>query len=178
MASRRAIRELALQVLYLIDARGGEDEAPVDDALAGSPWGDDELAAGEALLDDEEKAAAADLARQAYRHRADPDAIATELAPAWPTARQPAVDRAILRLAWWEMASGRTPGRAAINEAIELAKHYSTERSPAFINGLLDKMMKRLPDEPLTPAQPRTDEQAWLDDALTPTPQNADPKPE
>jgi Transcription termination factor len=54
------------------------------------------------------------------------------------------VDRALLRLAHYEMTSGRTPPRVVVNETVELAKHFSTEKAPAFINALLDKVMKRI----------------------------------
>jgi hypothetical protein len=67
------------------------------------------------------------------------------------------------------MKTGRTPAGAAINEAVELAKRYSTERSPAFINGVLDKMMRRLNEgeaaEP-APTEPPPPGDAWLADAL------------
>ena len=66
----------------------------------------------------------------------------TELAPYWPTHRQAAVDRAILRLAHYEMMSGQTPPKVVVNEAVELAKRFSTERSPSFVNALLDKVLK------------------------------------
>jgi hypothetical protein len=64
--------------------------------------------------------------------------------PDWPSRRLAPIDRAILRLAHFEMTSGRTPPKVAINEAVELAKAFSTEKSPAFINGLLGKVLKRL----------------------------------
>jgi N utilization substance protein B len=54
------------------------------------------------------------------------------------------VDRAILRLAHFEMTSGKTAPKIVVNEAVELAKRYSTERSPSFINALLDKVLKEV----------------------------------
>ena len=68
------------------------------------------------------------------------------LAPTWPAHRQPAVDRAILRLAYFELTrpGGIEKGRMIINDAIELTQEYSTDRSPSFVNGLLDKVFKRL----------------------------------
>ena len=70
-----------------------------------------------------------------------------QLAPDWPTHRQPPLDRAILRLAHYEMTSGHAPIKVAINEAVELAKNYCAERSPPFINGVLDKMARCLEGE-------------------------------
>ncbi len=156
MASRRDIRELALQALYQFDARCDEQDA-VD------------VVNPDVAMTDAERSEAMQMAREAWAARLEADRHASELAPAWPTLRQPAVDRAILRLAWYEMVSGRTPARAAINEAVELAKRYSTERSPAFINGVLDKMMRRIDraapaDESDSP--PASDPR--LDDALNP----------
>ena len=169
MASRRAIRELALQVLYLIDARGDDAEQAAAAAIAEAPLGDDELVTGDQLFDADDRQKAADLARGAWQAHDRADALAGELAPAWPTTLQPAVDRAILRLGWYEMAHTDTPPRVAINEAVELAKAYSTEKSPAFINGVLDKMMRTCRDEARPEARPEAQAapaDPWLNDAL------------
>ncbi len=97
------------------------------------------------------------------------------LTPDWPTHRQPPVDRAILRLAHHEMVSGHAPVKVAINEGVELAKRYADKESPAFINGVLDKLAKRLeqdgllpdkPQEEQAPPPPAHDGQQWLADAL------------
>ncbi len=137
MATPRDIRRLAFQILYQLDARGG-----------GSGEGEAILAV---LTDDEDESAkftdgerkkALLMASAAFADRAAADAFMTEHAPAWPAHRQAAVDRAILRLAHHEMVSGKTHPKIAVNEAVELAKAFSTEKSPAFINGLLDKVLK------------------------------------
>ena len=59
-----------------------------------------------------------------------------------PPRRQPGVDRALLRLATWELTRGETPPKVAIDEAIELAKQFSTEQSASFVNGVLDAVLK------------------------------------
>ena len=82
---------------------------------------------------------------------------ATSLAPKWPTHRQPAVDRAILRLAYHEMKSGRTPIKVVINEAVELAKGYCSKESPPFINGVLDKMARQIQSPQLDSPEPSPD---------------------
>ena len=64
------------------------------------------------------------------------------LAPQWPPRRQPGVDRNLLRLAIWELTNTDTPPKVVIDEAIEMAKKFSTEQSPAFINGVLDAVLK------------------------------------
>ena len=65
-----------------------------------------------------------------------------KLAPQWPPRRQPGVDRNIMRLAVWELTNADTPPKVVIDEAIELAKAFSTEQSPAFVNGVLDAVLK------------------------------------
>ena len=60
------------------------------------------------------------------------------------THRQPPVDRAILRLAHHEIVTGIVPAKIAINEAVDLAKTFGAENSPSFVNGVLDKMAKRM----------------------------------
>ena len=132
MHKQRTIRRLAMQALYQLDVRGEGDREAIHDAVRDDARGPD---LAEAALT---------LAEDAWRHHADADAMATELAPDWPTHRQPPVDRAVLRLAYGEMVTGRTPVKVAINEAVELAKQFGAEQSPAFINGVLDKVARRI----------------------------------
>ncbi len=152
---RRVLRRLTMQVLYQIDVTGQTDPAELAEAL------DDEHDTPEA------RRTAAEAGVKAWVNHAEYDALLTGLAPDWPTHRQPPVDRAILRLACAEITSGVTPPKVAINEAVELAKQFGAEHSPAFINGVLDKAAKRLtpaapPEEPATPVSA----DRWLDDAL------------
>ncbi|HPO94371.1 MAG TPA: transcription antitermination factor NusB, partial [Phycisphaerales bacterium] len=84
------------------------------------------------------------LAKSAFAERSAADAFMLETAPTWPSYRQAAVDRAILRLAYYEMTRTDTPPKVVVNEAIELAKVFSTDKSAAFVNGLLDKLLKSL----------------------------------
>ena len=71
----------------------------------------------------------------------DIDALIERHSSGWSIARMPLVDRAILRLAAWELLDrADVPVAVVIDEAVELAKDYSTERSPAFINGVLDAL--------------------------------------
>jgi transcription antitermination protein NusB len=133
MATGREIRRLAFQALYQLDARGAEDAVTVRESL--------QRAEG---YTDQAREEAFELAVSAFDAREEADREMQGLAPEWPTHRQAAVDRAILRLAHYEMVSGRTHPKVAVNEAVELAKEFSTERSPAFINALLDKVLKRV----------------------------------
>lgn len=128
---------------------------------------------GEADANVASKALAVELALAAWADRERADEQCSQLAPEWPTHRQPPIDRAILRLAWHEMTAGRTEPALAINEALELAKQFSDEKSPAFLNGVLDRVAVRLPNPGGTPRNPsdaanaphpKTGD-AWLDDA-------------
>lgn len=135
MPTARNVRRLAFQTLFQLDARGGSlaDAQSIRDTLEGIEE-----------LTPEQRQEAFDLAAAAFESRAAADKEFHDLAPAWPAHRQPAVDRAILRLAHYEMSSGKSHPKVAVNEAVELAKEFSTDRSPAFVNGLLDKVLKRI----------------------------------
>lgn len=132
MARPREIRRLAFQMLFQLDARGGE---------SGSMEPSGQEAEGMTAADFRK---AGELAQGAYQAREKADREMDALAPGWPAHRQAAVDRSILRLAHFEMTSGRTAPKIAVNEAVELAKEFGTEKSPAFVNGLLDKVLKRV----------------------------------
>ncbi|MHC5115081.1 MAG: transcription antitermination factor NusB [Planctomycetota bacterium] len=134
--SARDRRRCALQALYQFDAAA--DDPTADETALGIVRSSLEDSAGS----DEVHQAGFDLARAAWAMREEADAVVSELTPDWPTHRQPVIDRNILRLAYYEMTSGVTPPKVAINEAVELAKEFSTEKSPLFINGVLDKIYK------------------------------------
>lgn len=158
MASPTDVRRLALLMLYRLEARApaagaGDEPQHAEDPeeiiaevretaeqMEPEDWPFTEPAPrfrrGE--LDKADR-----LARGAYDNRADADAELDELSPDWPTHRRPAVDRAVLRLAHHELTEGAVPVGVAINEAVELARAFSTESSPAFINGLLGKIAQR-----------------------------------
>ena len=66
------------------------------------------------------------------------DHLIAKYAPEWPLDQIAAIDRNILRMALWEFAVFReTPLKVAINEAVELAKHYGSDSAPRFVNGVL-----------------------------------------
>lgn len=133
MATSRSRRRLAFQALYQLDVHEGDRDRAV------GAW----VAEAEDFSQAERDEALA-LATSAYDQRQQADAVLKRLAPAWPADRQPAVDRAILRLAIHEItrAGGGGTGKIAINDAVELAKEYSTDKSPKFINAVLDKVLK------------------------------------
>jgi N utilization substance protein B len=77
------------------------------------------------------------------RHIDEIDRVIGRIAEHWHLERMAAVDRNILRLATYELLyRPDIPVRVAINEAIEIAKKYSSEESPSFINGILDRVAK------------------------------------
>jgi N utilization substance protein B len=78
----------------------------------------------------------------AVRTVKDLDAAIEKHCVNWRFDRIAAIDRAILRLAAYELAISETPARAVINEAVELAKKFSGEDSGAFVNGVLDAVNK------------------------------------
>ena len=156
MSKRKDIRRRAMQVLYEIGVTGQTDPEVLYEGI-------DDPKEAPALSRE-----AVELALQAWAEHDQSDAHVAAVAADWPTHRQPPVDRAILRLAIYEMTSGRSPARVAINEAIELAKQFSNENAPKFINGVLDKLHRTLdlPEADTQDAKPATvDADDWLDDA-------------
>ena len=76
---------------------------------------------------------------------ADIDELITRYADHWSISRMPVVDRNVIRVAVWELLwGGDVPLAVAINEAVELAKSYSTEDSGRFVNGILGKVVDEL----------------------------------
>lgn len=91
----------------------------------------------------ETKKFARELARNAWKEREANDKIITDLAIDWPLDRIGKVDRAILRLALMELKAGETPTSVVIDEAIELAKKYSSAEASKFINGILGAYLRK-----------------------------------
>jgi len=137
-APPREIRRLAFQTLFQFDVSGAAEGDAAHEMVEQINQSADRP------LSPRDVRRALELALGAYRDRREADALVSELAPTWPAHRQPAVDRAIMRLAIHEMTSGHVGPKIAVNEAVELAKRYSTERSPSFVNGVLDKVLKRV----------------------------------
>lgn len=126
----RAARRCALQAMYQFDADPGTDIDVVRATLEGS--GADAAA----------QAAGFALATMAWEFRDESDAAIDEFSTDWPVRRQPMVDRSILRLAHHEIHRAGTPPKVAINEAVELAREFGGEKSPGFVNAILDRLVK------------------------------------
>ena len=123
---RRRARIAALKTLFEVDSVGHPPEEILARQLEDSP------------LPEDAAAFARDLVLGVLAQREKLDGIIRKNAPAWPLEQVAAVDRSILRLAIYEMViDNRVPMRAAINEAVELAKEFGGEASPKFVNGVL-----------------------------------------
>ena len=83
-----------------------------------------------------------ELFENAAARAAEIDPIISTHATNWRIERMPAIDRAILRLSLTELRTSGTPSKVVINEALELAKKFSSEDAAGFINGILDAAVK------------------------------------
>ena len=127
---RRQGRTLAVQALYEIDSSAHTLEA----ALV---WATNYVA-----IPQESTNFASELVQGVLQHQIPLDNEIRRLAPAWPVEQLSIVDRTLLRLAIYEITYRTdTPPKAAINEAVELAKLYGSDSSPRFINGVLGAVM-------------------------------------
>jgi len=123
---RRDARIVALQALFESDSSGHDPEAALN-------W-----IAGEQVLPDQAISYAQELIRGVVKNSAWIDSIIKDHAPNWPVEQLSAVDRNILRVAIFEiMIENRVPLKAAINEAVELAKTFGSQNSSKFVNGVL-----------------------------------------
>jgi N utilization substance protein B len=130
--TRRDARELALRMLYQLDIGHQPLEEVIDAALAQSH------------MDEKNQAFAQELVRGALSHKDVIDEKVTSLATDWALDRQAAVDRNILRLAAFELLyCPESPVAAVVNEAVELAKKYSTAESGRFVNGVLGALARQ-----------------------------------
>lgn len=126
VSKRRRARILALQILFELDTVGH----PVEQTIASH------LADSQPPMNSEEFMR--ELVQGVLEHRDRIDAVIRKNAPAWPLEQVAAIDRNILRLAIYEIViDNKVPMRAAINEAVDLAKDFGGETSPKFINGVL-----------------------------------------
>lgn len=137
MSKRRLAREYALQTLYYSDT----GKLTSDDAsLFANGFFEN--------LDEDTFSFCKDLVKGTSCNLKAIDEIVSAKAQNWSVERMSSVDRSILRMATYELvfSADKAPVPAIIDEAIELAKKYSTENSGKFINGLLDQIKKERPD--------------------------------
>src|SRR4051794_11199500 len=103
MLKRRKMRELAMQVLFVWDANTAADPALANQVIADQTPGDEEISRG-----------AMEMAQGTWEQKEMIDGRVEAHAPHWPPRRQPGVDRAILRLAVWELTNTPTPPKVVL----------------------------------------------------------------
>jgi len=133
MPSRRKSREFAMQMLYQWELGGNTPEQ------VGSSFFNERKAVSEV------ENFARELLQGTVDHAGEIDGLIRAHAQHWRLERMAAVDRSILRLAVYELLHcPQTPPRVVINEALEIARRFSTVDSVEFINGILDSVLKSL----------------------------------
>lgn len=132
MGARRKARELALQMLFQHDVAGNEPDDIIE------------------TFEDIQRVRpnirefAIRVFRGTLEKQEEIDKIVVEQADNWRLSRMPVVDRNLIRMAIYEMMYlDETPKLVILDEAIEIAKRYGTEKSSQFINGILDGVLKR-----------------------------------
>ena len=132
MSARSKARKRAIDALFSADLRDELASAMVAAAETNS----DERDAQREIFD-----YAGQIVAGVELNQLEIDEIIETYAHGWSLKRMPALDRAILRAACWEILfNDQVPDAVAIDEAVELAKEFSTDDSPGFINGLLNKI--------------------------------------
>ncbi|MHB2025323.1 MAG: transcription antitermination factor NusB [Elusimicrobiota bacterium] len=136
MGRRRLAREIALQSLYLLDVSSG--------LLGENPASRNSLRSSAQKPADEETLLFARLLIEGTQSKIkEIDSAIEKRAVDWRLERMAAVDRNILRIAAYELLfSPDVPPKAAIDEALEITRKFSTAESTRFINGILDKIAR------------------------------------
>ena len=136
---RRRARAAALQILYQAEV-GRTDVPRAADTFFDHQWPDTEAPTEELRLFAER------LAAETITRLAEIDQLIADAAERWRPERMAVVDRLILRLAVCELTRDtETPSAVIINEALELARTFSTDESVKFVNGMLDGIRRKLP---------------------------------
>ena len=129
MGNRRRAREIALQILYRLDAN------PCDPGTAC------EEMEGLGDMEPDVQGFARNLVIGTMNNLEEVDRTISAASLRWDMKRMAAVDRNLLRLASYELMFHKdTPARVVLNEAIEMAKSFGGEESSGFINGILDRV--------------------------------------
>lgn len=138
MSSRRKSRECALQMLFQWEM-GKQELSRIEEGF----WKN-------VRTQKSTRDFANQLFENAAAHAGELDPVISSLAEHWRIERMPAIDRSILRLALGELRTRSTPAKVVINEAVELAKRFSSEEASAFINGILDAALKSIDEKTAT----------------------------
>jgi transcription antitermination factor NusB len=133
MDKRTRARELTMQMLYQLDVQGPDVFEFMGEFFT------------EAETDESVRQLAADWTKGTWENLKQCDEAITASTIKWQFGRLSPVDKSILRLAVYQLKfCPDIPPKVVINEAIELAKKYSTDKSPAFVNGVIDAVLKKI----------------------------------
>jgi N utilization substance protein B len=131
MSSRSKARKRAIDAIYAADLRKVSPETLIAET---------QLQVSDRQNQDEIFSYARDIVTGVIEHHSEIDDLLETYSEGWSIERMPNVDRAILRVGIWEILYSDTPNGVVVNEAVEVAKDYSTEESGGFINGLLSRV--------------------------------------
>lgn len=129
---RRKGRELALQLLYRIDL----SKKDADEEIG--------IVKEESCEDESVRDFAVKLVKGTVENLKRIDESIAECSSNWRMDRMAAIDRNIMKIAIYELVLDETPPAVVIDEAIEIAKKYGTEKSGSFVNGILDCVRKKI----------------------------------
>ena len=140
MGKRRSSRELTLKFLYQLEMNKGNIEEQMKIFIErNSSYGE---------VEDFMES----LVKSIYKEMEEIDKIIQECSDNWVLDRMTVIDRNILRMGTCELLFDfLTPPKVVINEAIDIAKKYGNEDSPEFINGILDKIYKKIEHKGILP---------------------------
>lgn len=134
MGKRRRARELAMEALYRIEIAEDTPESVLEDLFSVNP------------VDPETKSFAESLVLETMKNLDQIDHLISDTAKNWDLERIAIIDKNIIRFAIAELLYfGDIPMKVTIDEAIEIAKKYSTPDSSRFVNGILDRIAKSHP---------------------------------
>jgi transcription antitermination protein NusB len=133
MAIRHKAREFALQMLFQWEI-GHQDPRRIEEGF----W---KMVRAEKTT----RALANEFFESTVAGTAELDALVATHSKNWRLERMAVIDRAILRLAACELRAGKTPPKVVLDEAVELAKTFSSHEATSFVNGVLDALLKSLP---------------------------------
>ncbi|MEE9274052.1 MAG: transcription antitermination factor NusB [bacterium] len=131
MPGRRAAREVALQLLYYLERVGGEAEGELDRFWRLYP------------VEEEARDFAETLVRKTLERKEELSRLVSEASERWSLGRMDSVSRCVLLMGACEIYYfPDVPPKAAIDEAVELAKRYGPAPASGFVNGILDRLLR------------------------------------
>ncbi len=148
--TRREVREVAFMVLFQMEFRQDVSiDDTVDQYYTMDSNGKDEDNEVKVVLSDADRKYIEEVTEGVKAHKSEIDSIISGFARGWTVERLIKVDVSALRYGIFEMKylRERIPQEVSINEAVEIAKKYGTEKSKAFVNGVLSSFYKELKEE-------------------------------